>query len=107
MQVKSIVLHNIGQFEELVVPLAPLTGNAPKVTVFIGNNGSGKTTVLKSLVTALSWLPARIRSERGRGLEIPEDVISNGQPSGMVVLNVTENIPMAVKQSTGREEKPV
>lgn len=91
MQVKSIVLHNIGQFEELVVPLAPLTENAPKVTVFIGNNGSGKTTVLKSLVTALSWLPARIRSERGRGLEIPEDVISNGQPSGMVMLNVIEN----------------
>lgn len=91
MQVESIVLHNIGQFEELVVPLAPLTENAPKVTVFIGNNGSGKTTVLKSLVTALSWLPARIRSGRGRGLEIPEDVISNGQPSGMVVLNVTEN----------------
>ena len=91
MQVKSIVLYNIGQFEELVVPFAPLTENAPKVTVFIGNNGSGKTTVLKSLVTALSWLPARIRSERGRGLETPEDVISNGQPSGMVVLNVTEN----------------
>ena len=70
MQVKSITLHNIGQFKELTIPLAPLSENTPKVTVFIGNNGSGKTTVLKSLVTALSWLPARIRSERGRGLDI-------------------------------------
>ena len=88
MQVKSITLHNIGQFKELTIPLAPFNDNAPKVTVFIGNNGSGKTTVLKSLVAALSWLPARIRSERGRGLDIPEEVIMNGQSSGMVVLNV-------------------
>lgn len=88
MQVKSITLHNIGQFKELTIPLAPLTENAPKVAVFIGNNGSGKTTVLKSLVTALSWLPARIRSERGRGLDIPEEVIMNGRSSGMVVLSI-------------------
>ena len=88
MQVKSITLHNIGQFKELTIPLAPFNDNAPKVTVFIGNNGSGKTTVLKSLVTALNWLSARIRSERGRGLDIPEEVIMNGQSSGMVVLNV-------------------
>ena len=88
MQVKSITLHNIGQFKELTIPLTPLTDKAPKVTVFIGNNGSGKTTILKSLVTALSWLPARIRSERGRGLDIPEEVIMNGQSSGMVVLSI-------------------
>lgn len=88
MQVKSITLHNIGQFKELTIPLAPFNDNATKVTVFIGNNGSGKTTVLKSLVTALSWLPARIRSERGRGLDIPEEVIMNGQSSGMVVLSI-------------------
>lgn len=88
MQVKSITLHNIGQFKELTIPLTPLTDKAPKVTVFIGNNGSGKTTILKSLVTALSWLPARIRSERGRGLDIPEKVIMNGHSSGMVVLNI-------------------
>lgn len=91
MKVKSITLHNIGQFKELTIPLAPLSEGKPKVTVFIGNNGSGKTTVLKSLVTVLSWLPARIRNERGRGLEIPEYVIMNGEFSGMVSLHVENN----------------
>ena len=107
MQVKSITLHNIGQFKELTIPLAPFNDNAPKVTVFIGNNGSGKTTVLKSLVTALSWLPARIRSERGRGLDIPEEVIMNGQSSGAVsihaMINETEYIWTLSKTQKGKK----
>lgn len=109
MQVKSITLHNIGQFKELTIPLAPLSENTPKVTVFIGNNGSGKTTVLKSLVTALSWLPARIRSERGRGLDIPEDVLMNGQSSGAVsihaMINETEYIWTLSKTQKGKKNR--
>ncbi|KGJ30826.1 ATP-binding protein [Neisseria mucosa] len=104
MQVKSITLHNIGQFKELTISLTPLTDKAPKVTVFIGNNGSGKTTILKSLVTALSWLPARIRSERGRGLDIPEKVIMNGHSSGMVVLNI-ENTEQSFTWQISKAQK--
>lgn len=104
MQVKSITLHNIGQFKELTIPLTPLTENAPKATVFIGNNGSGKTTILKSLVTALSWLPARIRSERGRGLDIPEEVIMNGHSSGMVMLNI-ENTEQSFTWQLSKAQK--
>lgn len=88
MKVESITLKNIGQFKDLTIPLAPLEEGKPKVTVFIGNNGSGKTTVLKSLVTALSWLPARIRTERGRGLEIPEEVIHNDENAGKISVHV-------------------
>ena len=104
MQVKSITLHNIGQFKELTIPLTPLTDKAPKVTVFIGNNGSGKTTILESLVTALSWLPARIRSERGRGLDISEKVIMNGHSSGMVVLNI-ENTEQSFTWQISKAQK--
>ncbi len=49
MKVESITLKNIGQFKDLTIPLAPLEEGKPKVTVFIGNNGSGKTTVLKEI----------------------------------------------------------
>lgn len=84
MYVQELHLQNIGSFEDTKINFEPIRKKAPRVTVFIGNNGSGKTTILKSLVTALSWLPARIRTERGRGLDIPEDVISNKQSSGAV-----------------------
>ena len=37
------------------------------VTVFIGGNGAGKSTVIDALRMLLSWLPARIASPNGRG----------------------------------------
>lgn len=83
-----MTLKNIGHFKDLTIPFAPLEEGKPRVTVFIGNNGSGKTNILKSLVTALSWLPARIRTERGRGLDIPEEVIHNDEHSASVSVNV-------------------
>lgn len=88
MEIQSINLKNIGHFKDINIPFAPLEEGKPRVTVFIGNNGSGKTNILKSLVTALSWLPARIRTERGRGLDIPEEVIHNDEYSASVSLNV-------------------
>lgn len=90
MRIESVTLRNVGHFQkqELHIPLAPIEDNKPKVTVFIGNNGSGKTTILKSLATALSWFPARIRSERARGADIPEEVISRGESSAAITLNV-------------------
>ncbi|ULJ68784.1 AAA family ATPase [Wielerella bovis] len=88
MKIQSMTLKNIGHFKDLTIPFAPLEEGKPRVTVFIGNNGSGKTNILKSLVTALSWLPARIRTERGRGLDIPEEVIHNDEHSAAVSVNV-------------------
>lgn len=91
MQIKSMTLKNIGHFKEVIIPFAPLEEGKPKVTIFIGNNGSGKTNILKSLITLLSWLPARIETERGRGLDIPELVIHNEEISGSLSITVLNN----------------
>lgn len=82
MDIKNFQLHNIGQFEKLDIDLAPTETVKSNVTIFIGNNGSGKTSILKSLATSLSWLVARIRTERGSGSPIPELVIRNGSSFG-------------------------
>lgn len=91
MQIKSMTLKNIGHFKEVIIPFAPLEEGKPKITIFIGNNGSGKTNILKSLITLLSWLPARIETERGRGLDIPELVIHNEEISGSLSITVLNN----------------
>lgn len=88
MEVKQITLHNIGRFSELTLDLAPLEDLKGNVTVLVGNNGSGKTSILKSLATSLSWLVARIQSERGVGTPIPELVIKNGKSSAAIELEV-------------------
>ncbi len=47
MEVKSLFVHNLGRFKELPVPLAPTDSNKSNITVFVGNNGTGKTSLLQ------------------------------------------------------------
>ena len=75
MNIRTLKLTNLGRFEELDVHLAPVEEFKSNVTVFIGNNGAGKTSILKSLATSLSWFVARVRTEKGNGSPIPEDAI--------------------------------
>lgn len=88
MEVKKVTLQNIGRFSHLEIPLAPLDNLNSNITVFVGNNGSGKTSILKSLATSLSWLVSRIQSEKGNGSPIPELVIKNGSTSAAIDIDV-------------------
>lgn len=88
MEVKSFSLHHLGRFSELELPLAPLGNLNSNMTVFMGNNGSGKTSILRALATSLSWFVARVRSESGNGRPIPELVIKNGSHSAAIDITV-------------------
>ena len=77
MQIQSFSLKNIGQFQDLSVSLAPTTQFTSNITVFIGNNGSGKTSLLKSITTVLTWYVARLKHDKSNGTPIPETVILN------------------------------
>ena len=89
MEIRKIRLNNVGRFTDLEVAFAPTEKHASKVTVFVGNNGAGKTTILKSIATSLSWLVARIRTENGSGSPILEDVVTNGKPFASVNTDVS------------------
>ena len=67
MKIQSFSLKNIGQFQDISVSLAPTKDYSSNVTVFIGNNGSGKTSLLKSATTALTWFVARLKHEKSNG----------------------------------------
>jgi predicted ATP-binding protein involved in virulence len=88
MRIIKYRLSNFGRFKKIEIELAQHEqGN---VTVFIGNNGAGKTSLLKGLATGLSWLVARIRSEKGSGSPISDSDISNGQAYAQIHLTVQE-----------------
>ena len=90
MEIKKFHLTNIGRFAEIEVLLAPTQLRMSNVTVFVGNNGAGKTLLLKSLATSLSWLVARLRTEKGSGNAIPEEVIRNGSVSAAIDIEVVD-----------------
>ncbi|MGE1174911.1 AAA family ATPase [Pseudomonas sp. BW7P1] len=106
MQIFSFNLTDVGRFNELDVQLAPTNKTSSNVTVFVGNNGAGKTTLLKSLATSLSWLVARIRTEKGIGSHLANDDIRNGASIAMVHVAVLDtslarsNIPEVFAKET-------
>ncbi|MBD8090204.1 AAA family ATPase [Pseudomonas fluorescens] len=91
MEIRKIRLNNVGRFTDLEVAFAPTEKHASKVTVFVGNNGAGKTTILRSLATSLSWLVARTLSDSGNGSPIEESVLHNGSNAGSISVEAEES----------------
>lgn len=100
MDIQRVHLRNVGRFGDLNVKFAPQNGKTGNVTVFIGGNGTGKTSILKATATALSWLVSRIRSEAGSGAPIPEEVIKNGE--GTAAIDIS--IPLQIASENGTEK---
>ena len=88
MHIASLHLRNFGRFADTELPL--WTEDAPDrlVTVLIGENGSGKSTIMDAATTLLSWLAARIRSDKGTGSPIGELRIRNGSSEAEVELSL-------------------
>lgn len=92
MQIEKLTLNNLGRFENLEVDFAPTAANPSNVTVFIGNNGAGKTSILEALATSLSWFVARMRTEKGSGIAINELVIIDKAPAASITLQLSDDI---------------
>ncbi|MEN9657853.1 MAG: hypothetical protein RL571_1318 [Pseudomonadota bacterium] len=109
MEILQFKLTNVGRFSNIELPLAPTDEKKSKVTVLVGNNGAGKTFLLKSLATSLSWFVARIRSEKGNGSPIQEDDIKNGHNAAAIKISLEHNAYLhrwtIAKTRTGRKNE--
>ena len=72
MQVQSIHLKHTVHFSDLKVDF-PCT-DAP-VTLIVGEQGSGKTAILRAIYQALSWFAARHKEPRTTGIVMPDHEI--------------------------------
>lgn len=54
------------------------------MTVIVGANGSGKSTILDAISITLSWIVARIRNVKSQGMYIADQEIYNGSKSGYI-----------------------
>lgn len=91
MEIKKLILQNLGRFDQLEVDFAPTEEKKSNITVFIGNNGAGKTSILEAIATSLSWFIARVRSEKGIGTAISEFAIINEAPAAHITLQLCDD----------------
>jgi predicted ATP-binding protein involved in virulence len=86
MRIEELHLKNFCSFQELDINFP-----ASNLAVFIGNNGAGKTSILKSMTLLLSWLIARIEREKGSGSPIADLDILNGTHSAEIKIKLKNN----------------
>lgn len=105
MQLRSLQLQNLGRFYNLEIDFAPTPQKPSKVTLLIGNNGSGKTSILRALATNLSWLAARIRSEKASGSAFPEEVVANSSSSSLASIKVCDSLGVEFQWSIAKTQR--
>ncbi len=99
MRIQRVILNKVGLFEKLDIPLAPTDHNPSTITVFVGNNGAGKTSVLRALAISLSWFIARLRTEKGSGTPIPEEVILNTADAASIEIEIWDSLGKPVNSN--------
>ena len=81
MKVTKLNLKNFRDAQALSLKLNP------KLNVFVGVNGSGKSTVLDAIAIMLSWPIKRIIRSGASGSSIIENDITNGKSSSSIQLS--------------------
>lgn len=78
MQISKLRLENYGVFTDAEFTLATKEGSedGSNITVFIGNNGSGKTSILDAIATGLSWFVAKLENQDAEGKFIDKSKIN-------------------------------
>jgi len=80
MRLRTLTLENFRGFKSLKLTFEP------EVTVLVGINGSGKSTILDALAVALSQLATGIRTSPGRGRRFSDADVHKGAPHTRVTL---------------------
>jgi predicted ATP-binding protein involved in virulence len=88
MKIEHVFLKNVGSFKTLEIPFAPTEKNPSNITIFVGNNGAGKTSILQALATSLSWFIARLRTEKSNGSPLPEHAILNAANTAAIIIEI-------------------
>ena len=90
MKIHSIRLRHACHFSDLHIEF-----NTKKpITLIIGQQASGKTTLLKNIFHALSWFPARFKDLRSPGIVMPDQDIMFKRVQSK--LEVTVEVPSEV-----------
>ncbi|WP_169316139.1 AAA family ATPase [Mucilaginibacter paludis] len=84
MKLERIEIKNFRGIEDATIELND------QLNLFVGINGSGKSTILDSIVISLSWLVARIQRQNAPGKPITLQSIKNDTPFSSITAKLIE-----------------
>ncbi len=84
MKLKSVRLKHISHFTDLQLEL-----DEQPLTLIIGDQASGKTSILKNIYQALTWFPARLKDLRTAGVFIQDQDIMHNRLQAKVDIQVS------------------
>jgi len=84
LQIKTLKLENFRGIEKQEIELLP------NMNVFVGINGSGKSTILDAIAISLSWFVEGIQKIESQGENIPYDSIKNNTDYASIKLKVSQ-----------------
>lgn len=103
MKIQSIQLKNTYHFADITLDF---NDQNKAVTLILGDQGTGKTAILKNLYQALTWFPARFKDLRTPGVVmLDQDILHTKNQSK---IEVTVQIPAEIgklPESTSSQEK--
>lgn len=100
VRIENIRIVNFRRFLDVDIPIHP------KLTIFVGDNGFGKTTVLDALTKSLSWFTANLKREGNPGNQISALEINNSDDADYASITTTFSINKETKyKSTVAKEK--
>lgn len=72
MQLESVQFRHVGMFRDLRIEFQP---ERHPITLILGDQATGKTTIIKNIYQALSWFSARYKDIRTAGVVISDQDI--------------------------------
>lgn len=85
MQLESVLFKHVGMFRDLTIKFQP--AERP-ITLILGEQATGKTTVLRNIYQALTWFSARYKDIRTAGVVIADQDIMLTRLQAKVQLQV-------------------
>ena len=88
MKLQRINFKNISQFSQLSIDFSSTKKDTP-ITLLLGEQNSGKTSILKQIFNTLSWFSNRHKDARSSGILITDVEILHGKSSAEVSIEIS------------------
>ena len=93
MKLQRIDFKNISQFSQLSINFATTQKETP-ITLILGAQNSGKTSILKQIFNTLSWFTNRYKDGRSSGILITDVDILHNKPSAEVTVEIIHPVEL-------------